>query len=476
MMYVTKEKKRFFAVFLIICITALLFPTNSMNSKAASKPAVHAHAYVISDANTGEILYSQNATKKIYPASTVKLMTALVVLDHCKLSKRITITSAMLKHVTPLAAKAGLRAGDSYTVSALLHMLLLPSAADAATVLAIGSSGSMSAFVKEMNQKANTFQMERTSFDNPIGLDIGDHFYKTYTTAKDFSKLARISMANPTIRSIVAKGSYRVPAAKHKRAFTIRNTNRFVSLASYAQKGYQVIGTKTGTTRAAGSVLIATAKDTSGHEIICAFFGNRSHDQMYRDIRSLLQFTFQKHKNGSIHLTKGYWDVRFRDTETLIQSYCDDGTLPVSNRFYPTSHSNQNVLLSLIHDISGIEFTPENAEDTLSVLTFATLYYNTVSNHATPMCLANVQTTKTATDSAITIEAEQRALLQQYLSNFDSLENCTMEELIALAYVKEQDILPEALQNSIQAEITKEQAVQIGATLQKNKVEQVPLQ
>ncbi len=467
-MYNTKEKKRFFAVFLIICITALLFPTNSMNSKAASKPAVHAHAYVISDANTGKILYSQNANKKIYPASTVKLMTALVVLDHCKLSKRITVTSTMLKHVTPLAAKAGLRAGDTYTVSALLHMLLLPSAADAATVLAIGSSGSMSAFVKEMNQKAGDLGLTRTSFDNPIGLDIGDHFYKTYTTAKDFSKLARISMANPTIRSIVAKGSYKVPAAKHKGSFTIRNTNRFVSLASYAPKGYQVIGTKTGTTRAAGSVLITTAKDSNGHEIICAFFGNRSHDQMYRDIRSLLQFTFQQHKNSSIHLTKGYWDVRFRDTEDLIQSYCDDGTLPVSNRFYPTSHSNQSVLLSLIHDISGIEIPPEDTEDTLSVLTFATLYYNTVSNHATPMCLANVQTTQTATDSAISTDAEQLALLKQYLNNYDSLENCTMDNLIALAYMKEQNILPETLQSSFQAEITKEQAVQIGTAL-KNK-------
>ena len=84
------------------------------------------------------------------------------------------------------------------------------------------------------------------------------------------------------------------------------------------------------------------------------------------------------------------------------------------------------------------------------------------------MCLANVQTTQTATDSAISTDAEQLALLKQYLNNYDSLENCTMDNLIALAYMKEQNILPETLQSSFQAEITKEQAVQIGTAL-KNK-------
>lgn len=83
-----KYKRRQFITFLVIlsCIISILQPANQ--AKAAKKPVVYAHAYVITDANSGKILFSQNATKKIYPASTVKLMTALVTLDHLKINKK----------------------------------------------------------------------------------------------------------------------------------------------------------------------------------------------------------------------------------------------------------------------------------------------------------------------------------------------------------------------------------------------------
>ena len=239
-----RQLNQFYALLLILVYTTGIFsPTEKI--KAASIPSVKCHAYVIMDANTGKVLLSKNASNKIYPASTVKLMTALVVLDKCKTTKKVTITSSMLKQVPAGSAKIGLKAGDTYRVSDLLHMLLLPSAADAAIALSYASYGSTKKFVTAMNKKAKTLKLTYTSFDNPIGLDIGNNFNKTYTTAKSFAILTRYAMANSTIRTIVAKKSYKVPKSKYSKAFTIKNTNLFLSDVSYNTNLYQVIGTKT---------------------------------------------------------------------------------------------------------------------------------------------------------------------------------------------------------------------------------------
>ena len=288
-------------VLLAVSIVQWILPADSVQAK--DKPAVSAHAYVVMDANSGKVLYSQNPDKKIYPASTVKLMTALVVLDHCSLSEKVNITKKMLKQVPAGTSNAGLKAGTTYTVSDLLHMLLLPSAADAAVCLSVKSCGSTRKFVSNMNKKAKELGLTHSSFDNPIGLDIGDDYYKTYTNARDFAKLGRYAMSNKTIRSIVNKPSYRVPKSKKQKSFVIHNTNAFLSTVAYPKNLYTIIGTKTGTTQAAGSVLIATATDDNGHEVICAFFGNQTRDQMYDDIKKLLRFTFVQAKNNKISLT-----------------------------------------------------------------------------------------------------------------------------------------------------------------------------
>ena len=332
--------------FILLLIFSLFFSSTPI--QAAACPKVHAHAYVIMDANTGKVLLSKQSKKKIYPASTVKLMTALVVLDKYKTTKKIKITKRMVKQFPSSASKVGLVAGNSYTVSDLLHMLLLPSAGDAAIVLAIATHGSHTSFARAMNQKASTLNMKHSSFDNAIGLDIGDDYYNTYGTAADFAILARYAMSVPAIRSIVTKASYIVPKSKYSKAFRIVNTNQFLSEFSYNQKLYQMIGGKTGTTKAAGSVLITTAKDQYGHEIICAFFGNDDREQMYKDIRKLLNYTFKQGKAGKLKYKKGFWDTRYRLNGPLVHKYYNQGKLPVTQRFYPEKKEKQATLLSKI--------------------------------------------------------------------------------------------------------------------------------
>ena len=455
------QKQRLSFLLIFICCLQLLLPATQ--TEAATKPKVSSHAYIIMDANTGNVLYSHNSTKKIYPASTVKLMTALVVLDKCSTKKKIHITKRMLKQVPSDAAAAGLRAGNSYTVSDLLHMLLLPSAGDAAVVLACGSYGSVGKFVTAMNKKAKKLALNNTSFDNPIGLDIGNNYKKTYTTAKDFAKLARYTMTNSIIRSIVSKAKYTVSKAKYTKAFTIYNTNRFLSSVSYNHNLFQMIGGKTGTTRAAGSVLITSAKDKNGHEIICAFFGNKSHAEMYSDIKKLLNYTFKQGKAGKLSWKKGFWDVRFRDSEKIIRNYYNKGKIPVSTRFYPTKKINQKKTLNLINRIAGTNFSALSATKSMTVLDFAKIYY--AANMQTEANDKNEILSLQNTDS--TVQNPTLEELKDDCSAYKHIADCSEEELQALAYLLATDILPDSVSKDTSASITKEQAVLLADRIKK---------
>lgn len=278
-------------IFLLVIIITVLGPVTYLNAESAL-PDVSAHSYVIMDSDTGEVLYQQNGNKKIYPASTVKIMTAIVALENCKLSKKIKIKKSVLTEISQDAYTLGLKVGDSYTLNNLLHMLLLNSAADAADSIAVGVCKTKKAFIKKMNQKAKELGMNHTSFDNTVGLDIGNQYNNTYSTAKDMAILTKYAMSNKTFRKIVNKAVYTVPKTKKSKAIKLENTNLFLKDQPYSNELYKIIGTKTGTTKAAGKVLITTAKDSEGTEVICAFFGNKTKDRMYLDIRKLLDYVF----------------------------------------------------------------------------------------------------------------------------------------------------------------------------------------
>lgn len=201
-----------------------------------------------------------------------------------------------------------------------------------------------------MNKKAKKLGLTHTSFDNPIGLDIGSDFHKTYTTANDFAILGRVAMSNGTIRRIVSKGKYKINKSR------IKNTNLFYDRFSLSEDSkYKIIGTKTGTTRAAGKVLIATAVDEKGHEVICAFFGNSTSEALYQDIKKLFDFTFSKNHKGKLELSKGFWDTRYTSNEELIRDYANDELIFGTNgKFNPKKELSAKKAARLINEITGL--------------------------------------------------------------------------------------------------------------------------
>lgn len=351
---------------------------------SAAVPEVQASAYVVMDANSGDVIYKKGMNKKIYPASTTKLMTAIVVLENIDINKRVTFTKNMRKKVPSDASKLNLKAGTAYTVRQYLNMLLIGSDADSAIALASGAGISYNKFIKLMNSTAKSYGMSKTSFDNPMGLDIGNGYNKTYTSAYDFAIMARHAMSYELIRNIVAKSTYTVPARKGKPSFKVKNSNSFYSTYKLKNKEYKIIGSKTGTTRAAGRVLIATARDEEGHELICAYFGGNSSEALYKGIEKLLDYTFKQYLNDKITLAVGFWDTRFRDSEKIICKYATSGIIPMqaNGKFSPDIVKNAANTTSLINDISGLGLEA-GTESGLTVAGLAMAYYNNRNDAAT---------------------------------------------------------------------------------------------
>ena len=290
-----KKTKRCMVWMLLLSIMLAAMP--SVSAKAAAKPKTMAHAYYVMDAKSGEKILSDRANKKIYPASTVKLLTALTVLDYADVNQTIKFTRKLQKKIPSDASALNLKTGRRYTVKQYLNMLLIVSDAGSALALAEGTAGNVETFVEYMNDKAEELGMKHSHFDNPVGLDKGSGYNGTYTTAADFIKVSKAAMENPLIAKIVAKHKYKVQPIGVNKSFVIKNTNAFYGTYKklVRNRKYKIIGSKTGTTRAAGHCLVATAVDEEGNTVICAFYGNGGYERLYKDIRKLLDYAFARY-------------------------------------------------------------------------------------------------------------------------------------------------------------------------------------
>ena len=340
--------KRTIKYLLIVVMTLTYFLLPNINNKVdayTKKPSVSAHAYVIMDSNTGQILDSKDAYKKIYPASTAKLMTALVAIENGNLLQKITVKQSILDTVPYDASQINLKVGHSYTLSELLNMLLIYSDANSANVIANEIGGSIPNFVNMMNEKAKSIGLYSTNFDNAIGMD-GTRFPNTYSTANDIAKLTQYAMKNQTIRNIVKKPTYTVSITSNNKSKTIYNTNRFLRGEYYPSDLYTIIGTKTGTTNLAGYTLSTTAIDKNGREIICAFFGNSSSQKRYDDTESLLTYTYKNLKDRWINSNNKWYYYEYSEMITGWKKISDNwyyfnndgsmrtGWLNLSNKWY----------------------------------------------------------------------------------------------------------------------------------------------
>ena len=248
---------------LIISLILTLFVTaeqpTALPAPKTSPPATTARAMVLMDADSGALLAAQNADERLPMASTTKIITALVVLDHLPPERVVTVPA---EAVGIEGSSVYLYAGEQITVRTLLYALLLSSANDAAVALAVETAGSVADFAALMNEKATELGLGNTHFCNPHGLHDEEH----YTTARDLAALAAHALKNATLAEIVATRKHAEPQCGTGATRLFLNHNRLLRTYEGA------IGVKTGFTKAAGRCLVsAAARD--GLTLVCVTLG-----------------------------------------------------------------------------------------------------------------------------------------------------------------------------------------------------------
>lgn len=240
----------------IICIlfAAVLLVTPALAAAAPEHP-VAAKGAILYELNTDTVLLEQDADARLYPASTTKLMTALVAMEYGNPEDIITVPAEAVDGLFELGSASYLLAGEEISFMDLMEYMLIASGNDAANAMAIHISGSISAFADLMNNRAQELGCTNTHFVNPHGLHDEEH----YTSARDLLRIAKAAMQNPTIAEIVAKDEVVLPITnKHPQTTTKYTTNYLISRKSTRDYYYEgAIGIKTGTTTPAGLCLVA---------------------------------------------------------------------------------------------------------------------------------------------------------------------------------------------------------------------------
>lgn len=263
-------------------------PAKEPADDPAAAPAVTAKAWVVVDGGSGELLAGVDADAIRQPASIVKVMTALLVLeaaagDEDVLAETVLVSS---RAGTESGSSAGLRPGDRVTVKELLFGLMLPSGNDAAVALAehfgprlaAGEGNPHDRFVAAMNARAAALGLTATRYGNPHGKTVDG----CGSSPRDTARLVRTALALPGFRQVVATRERRAILANdagYTRPVVWRNTNRLLGIEGYS-------GVKTGTTQAAGCCLAACG-ERAGRKLIVVVLGSSSTDARYADTRNL---------------------------------------------------------------------------------------------------------------------------------------------------------------------------------------------
>ncbi len=367
-------KKFFYITIIIIFILSIYNSISYADSinKTDEKLTLYSKSSILIDSTTGQILYEHNAYEKTYPASTTKLMTAILTLENCNLTDSVTVTKEAISGIPSGYTKAGLQAGENLSVDQLLHVLLIPSANDAANVLACHIAGSIDDFSIMMNAKAKDLGCQNTHFVNPSGIHNDNH----YSTAYDMSLIGRYANTFDTLKQIVLETTYTLPNSPDGKERKFKTTNTLITPNSKYYYEYAT-GMKTGYTDKAKSCIVAKSKKDD-IELICVVLGGDKTDdkknQRELDCHTLFDYGFNNFSYKTICSKDKILDLNsLSDVPDILHgtsiAFSDDLNLLVDNNF---SENNQNIswktdlqlpvykntiVGSITYDINGTNYT-----------------------------------------------------------------------------------------------------------------------
>lgn len=273
---------------------AVLSPVNTPEINST----IYSTGAVLLESSTGKLLYGKNENEKLYPASTTKILTAILAIENCSLSDKLTASNTAITAIPAGYSNAAIQPGETLTVQELLELFLIHSANEVGYIFAEHISGSIEDFATLMNKKATELGCKNTHFTNPSGLHDTNH----YSTAYDMALIARYCMKNETFRNIVSKTSCTIEATDKYQERYFKNTNDLINPSSKYYYEY-AIGIKTGFTSQAKNCLISASKK-DGLELITVVLGAEATEDgksgRYMDSINLFNYGFSNYKNQEI--------------------------------------------------------------------------------------------------------------------------------------------------------------------------------
>ena len=342
-------------------------------------PQIYSEAALLIDAKTGKVLYAKNEKEHKYPASTTKILTAILTIENCNLDDVVTVDYDSIMQVPAGYTVAALQVGEQLTVKQLLEVMLVHSANDAANVLAKHVSGSIESFASMMNSKLAEIGCENSHFTNPSGKHDKDH----YTTAEDMAKLMNYCMKNETFRELSASKNCIIPATNKYEQRIFTNSNELLikdtrEISTNYYYPYAIAG-KTGYTAEAKNCFVSVAlKDDL--QLTCVILGGlRTDDGLsarFVDTKTLFEYGYNNYTlrkiadRGSIskhiEVSKATQDTKELDLITTDEIIALINQKDLEKEIEPEIVLNENIeapitqgdtLGKITYNIEGIEYT-----------------------------------------------------------------------------------------------------------------------
>ena len=256
-------------VFAASCLPQTIFATTDKKTVTTwpEGPENNSGAVCLLDADTGAVLYDKNMDEQRYPASITKILTALLIIENKQMTDTVTFGEHAVSESIPGNARINVQLGETITVEDALHAILLASANEVCTQLAIDIAGSEEGFAAMMNERAAALGCTNTHFVNANGLPDDDH----YTSVYDLYLIAQAAFSNETFQEITHTATYNAvytDAQGNTVERTWNNSNRYLTGDIETPEGFTIVGGKTGTTGEAGYCLVLYSKNAKDEPVI----------------------------------------------------------------------------------------------------------------------------------------------------------------------------------------------------------------
>lgn len=302
-----KQIGQFLLVALGICCTLFILIQNPAaaaetgQQEEKEKLSLNARAAVLMDADSGRILYGKNETMAFPMASTTKIMTLIVALEHNE-PDQIVMASAGASAMPEV--RLGVHEGERYRMEDLYYAMMLESFNDAAMMIAEGTVGSVENFAELMNEKAISLGCTQTYFITPNGLDAADEKGVHSSTAEDMAKIMRYAIDNEDFLKITQTADYSFTDCDRKRSFEVHNKNVLLTMMDGVLSG------KTGYTADAGYCYVCAVKKDD-RTFIAALLGSGwppHKGYKWSDVQTLLDYGDKNYRYQTIDISKGVPD------------------------------------------------------------------------------------------------------------------------------------------------------------------------